>query len=80
MAGAFQALGGFTAETRSFLMFIVPVVIGLVFLWKAPAVLSVYWMTNSVLRFLEYKIFSLNAVRLRYLKIPTPEEMLESVS
>lgn len=80
LAGAFQALGGFAAETRSFLMFIVPVVIGLVFLWKAPAVLSVYWMTNSALRFLEYKIFSLNAVRNRFLKIPTAEEMLKSVS
>jgi len=79
LAGACQALGGFTAETRSFLMFMIPVAIGLVFLWKAPAVLSVYWMTNSALKFLEYKIFSLKAVRNRFLKIPTAEEMLKSV-
>ncbi|HWQ43814.1 MAG TPA: YidC/Oxa1 family membrane protein insertase, partial [Desulfosporosinus sp.] len=80
LAGVFQALGGFTAETKSVLMFIVPVVIGLVFLWKAPAVLSVYWMTNSALKFLEYKMFSLNAIRNRLLKIPSAEEMLKSVS
>lgn len=80
LAGAFQALGSFTAESKSFVTFIVSVVIGLVFLWKAPAVLSVYWMTNSALKFLEYKIFALNAVRNRYLKIPTAEEMLKSVS
>ena len=78
LAGAFQALGGFTAETRSVLMFIVPVVLGLVFLWKAPAVLSVYWMTNSALKFLEYRILSLKVVRNRLLKIPTAEEMLKS--
>ena len=80
MAGVFQALGGFTTEIRSLLMFIVPVAIGLVFLWKAPAILSVYWMTNSAFRFLEYKIFSLKAVRNRLLKVPTTEEMLKSVS
>ena len=80
LAGVFQALGGFTAEIKSFLMFIVPVAIGLVFLWKAPAVLSVYWMTNSALRFLEYKIFSLKAVRNRFLKVPTTEEMMRSIS
>ena len=80
LAGVFQALGGFTAEVKSFLMFIVPVAIGLVFLWKAPAVLSVYWMTNSALRFLEYQIFSLKAVRNRFLKVPTTEEMMRSIS
>ena len=80
LAGVFQALGGFTAEVKSFLMFFVPVAIGLVFLWKAPAVLSVYWMTNSALRFLEYKIFSLKAVRNWFLKVPTTEEMMRSIS
>ena len=80
LAGVFQALSGFTAETKSLLMFIVPVVIGLAFLWKAPAVLSVYWIANSALRFLEYKIFSLKTVRNRLFKIPTAEEMLKSVS
>ncbi len=40
IAGLLQTLSVFTAENKNLLMFIFPVAIGVVFLWKAPVALS----------------------------------------
>ncbi|WP_088226031.1 YidC/Oxa1 family membrane protein insertase [Desulfosporosinus sp. FKB] len=77
IAGFFQGVNGFTSSNRNFLSFLVPVIIGLIFLWKAPAALSAYWIVNSALGLTEKQIFSLRAVRKRLFNIPTPEQMIE---
>ncbi len=74
-----QTLGIFTAENKNLLMFILPVVIGVVFLWKAPVALSAYWIVNSVLRFVEIKIFQLSFIQRKYFNIPSPEEMVQRI-
>ncbi|RJE48443.1 preprotein translocase YidC [Dehalobacter sp. MCB1] len=77
IAGLLQTLSVFTAENKNLLMFIFPVVIGVVFLWKAPVALSAYWIANSVLRFVEVQIFRLGPIQRKYLNIPSPEEMVQ---
>lgn len=79
VGGLLQTLGIFTAENKNLLMFLVPVVIGVVFLWKAPVALSAYWIVNSVLRFVEMKILQLGSIRRKYFKIPSPEEMVQRI-
>lgn len=78
IAGLLQGLSGFFMENRNLLFFIVPIAIGVAFLWKAPAALSAYWIVSSVFRFVEIKIFSINHVKQKLLNIPSPEEMIES--
>ncbi|EHQ89338.1 YidC/Oxa1 family membrane protein insertase [Desulfosporosinus youngiae] len=80
LAGLSQGLSGFTMDGKNLFVYIVPVVIGLVFLWKAPAALSAYWIVNSVSKFLEMKIFSLSIVQRKFLNIPTPEQMAEKTA
>jgi len=58
-----QGLSGLTVEYRNILAFVLPVGIGLVFLWKAPVALSVYWGVNSLLGFAEKKILSMKVSR-----------------
>lgn len=77
IAGLLQTLSVFTAENKNLLMFIFPVAIGVVFLWKAPVALSAYWIANSVLRFVEVQIFHLGPIQRKYLNIPSPEEMVQ---
>jgi YidC/Oxa1 family membrane protein insertase len=60
-------------------MFILPVAIGVVFLWQAPVALSAYWILNSILRFIELKIFNLGPIKRKYLNVPTPEEMVSKI-
>lgn len=79
VAGLFQALSVFTSENRNLLMFVLPVAIGVVFLWQAPVALSAYWIVNSILRFVELKIFRLGPIQRKYLNIPTPEEMVSKI-
>jgi len=61
-------------------MFVLPVALGLVFLWKAPAALSVYWGINALLSFAERKIMSLERFQKRFLQVPSREEMLKSLA
>lgn len=75
LAGLSQGLGGLTVNSKNLLTFLVPVIIGVVFLWKAPAALSAYWIVNSVSRFLEMKIFSLSIMRRKFFNVPTAEQM-----
>lgn len=79
VAGLLQTLGVFTSENRNWLMFILPVAIGVVFLWKAPVALSAYWIVNSILRFLEVKVFYLGPIKRKYFNIPSPEEMVQKL-
>jgi YidC/Oxa1 family membrane protein insertase len=79
VAGLLQGLGGFSTENRNLLMIIIPVAVGVVFLWKAPVALSAYWIVNSFLRFIEIKIFSLSPIRRRLFNIPSPEEMVKGI-
>ncbi|MEN6390759.1 MAG: YidC/Oxa1 family membrane protein insertase [Syntrophomonas sp.] len=74
-----QGLSSLTAESKNLIMFILPIALGLVFLWKAPAALSVYWGINALLGFAERKIMSLERFRKRFLQVPSTEEMLESL-
>jgi len=78
-AGLLQGLGGLASADRNLLMFIIPAVIGLLFLWKAPAALSVYWGISSMLSLAEKKILAMEFFRTRFLKVTPPEEMLKSV-
>ena len=80
MASLFQGISGFTAENRSILTFILPVDLGLLFLWKAPAALSVYWGVNSLLGFAEKKVLSLRIIRQRFLNVVPVEEMIKMIS
>lgn len=83
-ASATQGLLGWfgpnTAQTRNILMVLLPVGIGLFFLWHAPVGLSIYWGFNALFGLLERKLFSLKAIRERYLNVPTAEEMVKSVA
>jgi YidC/Oxa1 family membrane protein insertase len=75
-----QGLASLTAENKNFIMFVLPVALGLVFLWKAPAALSVYWGINALLSFAERKIMSLERFQKRFLQVPSREEMLKSLA
>lgn len=77
IAGLFQGLNGFTVNSKNVLTLIIPIFIGVVFLWKAPAALSAYWITNSILRLVELRIFSIKIVKQKFFNVPTPEQMLE---
>lgn len=79
IAGLIQGFSGFTAENKNWLMFVLPIAFGMVFLWKAPVALSAYWIVNSALRFLELKLFSLSSLRRKLFSIPTPEEMVKGI-
>lgn len=79
VAGLFQGLSGFTTENRNILTFLIPICLGLVFLWKAPAALSVYWGVNSLISFVEKKIMSLKSIQRRFLKVISVEEMIKSL-
>lgn len=79
IAGLIQGLSGFTAENRNWLMFVLPIALGMVFLWKAPVAISAYWIVNSALRFVELKLFSLSTFRRKLFNIPTPEEMVKGI-
>lgn len=79
IAGLAQTLSVFASENRNLLMFILPVAIGVVFLWQAPVALSAYWILNSILRFIELKIFNLGPIKRKYLNVPTPEEMVSKI-
>lgn len=74
-----QGLSGFTVQNKSLFMFILPISLGLVFLWKAPAALSVYWGINALLSFIERKILSLGRFKQRFLNVASAEEMLKSL-
>lgn len=79
-AGLFQGLTGFiSTENRNILMFALPLILGLFFLWKAPAALSVYWGISSLLSFIEKKIMSLKSFQQRYLTVASAEEMIKSI-
>lgn len=83
VASATQGLYGLfgpSAQTRNILMFLLPIGIGLFFLWNAPVGLSVYWGFNALFGLLERKIFSLKAVRERYLNVPSADEMVKSAA
>ncbi len=80
VASLFQGLSGFTMQNKNFLMFALPYALGLVFLWKAPAALSVYWGVSSLLSFIERKVMSLKTFQQRFFKVVSVEEMMESVS
>jgi YidC/Oxa1 family membrane protein insertase len=79
IAGLIQGFSGFTAENKNWLMFVLPIAFGMVFLWKAPVALSAYWIVNSALRFFELKLFSLSSFRRKLFSIPTPEEMVKGI-
>ncbi|MDD3365543.1 MAG: membrane protein insertase YidC [Syntrophomonas sp.] len=74
-----QGLSGLTVQNKSLFMFILPTALGLIFLWQAPAALSVYWGINALLSFIERKIISLGRFQKRYLNVASTEEMLESL-
>ena len=74
-----QGLSGFTLQNKSFFMFILPIGLGLIFLWKAPAALSVYRGINALLSFIERKILSLERFQQRFLNVVSAEEMLKSL-
>jgi YidC/Oxa1 family membrane protein insertase len=78
IASLLQGLAGLTTENRNMLMFILPICLGLVFLWKAPAALSVYWGVTSLLTFVEKKIMSLKIIQKRFLNVVSVEEMIKS--
>lgn len=80
LGGFFQGLSGFSGQAKNILYFILPIGIGIVFLWKAPAALSVYWVTNSLCGFFEKKILALKVVQRRLLKVVSVEEMISSIS
>lgn len=75
-----QGLSSLTVENRNLIMFVLPVVVGLIFLWKAPAALSVYWGINALLSFAERKIISLEKFQRRFLQVPSSEEMLKNLA
>jgi len=79
IAGLFQGLAGLTAENRSILTFVLPIGLGLVFLWKAPAALSIYWAANAFLCLIEKKILTLKTVQQRFMKVVSAEEMIRSL-
>lgn len=74
-----QGMSSITAENKNFIMFILPVTLGLIFLWRAPAALSVYWGINALLSFIERKIIFSGRFQKRFLNVASPEEMLESL-
>lgn len=78
IAGTFQGLGALSISNKNLLVIFLTALIGIAFLWEAPAALSAYWIINSILRFIEIKIFSLKLVRRKFLNIPSSEEMVES--
>lgn len=80
VASLLQGLSGLTLQEKNSLMLMIPILIGLVFLWKAPAGISVYWALNSLFRYMELRIFSWRAVRERYLKVPSPEIMIRETA
>jgi len=75
-----QGLSGFTIQNKNLLMIFLPIILGLVFLWKAPAALSVYWGINALLGFIERKILSIGKFQQRFINVATAEEMLKSLS
>ena len=75
-AGLFQGIGAII--DKNITMFIVAGVIGVVFLWKAPVGLGVYWGVNAFLGLLEKRLFTLPYIRNRFLKIPTVDELLSN--
>lgn len=78
IAGLFQGLGGLSAGNKNMLIFVIPILTGVVFLWKAPVVLSAYWTINSVARFIEMRIFSLQVFKAKFFNLPSAEEMIRS--
>jgi len=83
IAGAVQGLYGFigpSTQSKNIIMFILPIGLGLLFLWNAPVGLSVYWAFNAIFGLLEKKIFSLSFIRERYLNVPTAAEMVKGVA
>lgn len=79
-ASLLQGLSGLTMQEKNSFMLMIPIVISLLFLWKAPAGISVYWALNSLLRYMELKLFSLEWIRDRYLKVPSPEIMVRETA
>ncbi len=80
IAGIIQGISALTGEEKNILASIVFIVFATVFLWKAPAGLSVCWAFNAIFGVVERKIFTLKIFRRRYLKVPSVEEMLESIA
>lgn len=80
IASLFQGFSGFTAENKNILTFILPIGLGLLFLWKAPAALSVYWGFNSLLGFVEKKVLSLKIIQQRFLNVVPVEDMIKMIS
>jgi YidC/Oxa1 family membrane protein insertase len=83
LASAIQGLQGLLAPTGqagNMLMIVLPIGIGLLFLWHAPAGLSVYWACSALFGLAEKKLFSLRAIRERYLVVPTVDEMVQDIA
>ncbi|MEN6347815.1 MAG: YidC/Oxa1 family membrane protein insertase [Syntrophomonas sp.] len=74
-----QGLSSLTAENKNLIMFILPIALGLIFLWQAPAALSVYWGINGLLSFVERKIILGERFQKRFLQVPSTEEMLNGL-
>lgn len=82
IASIFGGLQGVVGEPVGFklsFMHLVPIIIGLIFLWKAPIGLSVYWFVNSAFGVLEKVLFNIPFIKERFLKIPTSKEMIDGV-
>jgi len=79
VASILQALAVLTAKEKNVIMLALPIIFGLLFLWKAPVGLSVYWASNAVFGLIEKIIFNSRYVRKRYLNVPSPKEMVESI-
>lgn len=82
-ASAVQGLQGLitpVGQTRNILMLVLPIGIGLAFLWHAPVGLSVYWAFSAIFGLVERKLFSLRAIREKYLVVPTAEEMVKGIA
>ena len=80
IASILQALVVLTTKEKNVMMIALPIVLGLVFLWKAPVGLSVYWASNAIFGLIEKVIFNSRYVRQRFLNVPSAKEMAESVA
>lgn len=64
-------------QTRNLLTVAVPVIIGLIFLWKAPVGLSIYWAVNSLIGLAEKKLLALKFIKERFLNVPSADDMVK---
>lgn len=60
-------------------MFLVAGVVGVIFLWKAPVGLGVYWGVNAVLGLLEKWLYSVSYIRSKFLEVPSVDELLSEL-